>query len=127
MKKTIYEVSLNGVYTFYVSSKEQIDIDTIIRNYERERGRFGFSYIKNKNKKSIVDDFMLKNPQLTLEYRTWIDLELHKRMRNLKWLHLILLQSGFQVSYQTVARWVQGSAVPKVVVQKKLEQLFLVN
>lgn len=127
MKKIVYEVRLSGIYSFYVSSKISIDIDNIIQNYERERGKYGFSYIKNKNKQKIVNDFMEKHPQLILEYRTWIELELHKRMRNIKWLHLVLLRSGFQVTYQSVALWVRGAAVPKVEVQKKLEQLFLVN
>lgn len=96
-------------------------------NYERERGKYGFRRIKSKDQRQVILDFIAKNPQLELKYITWLQLELHKRMMTIKWLHFVLLRSGVQVDYQTVSRWVRGSAVPKAVLQKKLRQVFLVN
>lgn len=128
IKKIIYEINLHGIYTFWVASSLSVeDVEFIITNHERERGKYGFRRIKSKDQRQVILDFIAKNPQLELKYITWIQLELHKRMMTTKWLHFMLLRSGVHVDYQTVSRWVRGSAVPKAVLQKKLRQVFLVN
>lgn len=126
--KTIYEINLHGIYTFWVTSTLSAEnVEHIVTSHERERGKYGFKRIKNKDQRQVILDFIAQNPQLELKYNTWIQLELHKRMMTIKWLHFILLRSGVQVDYQTVSRWVRGVAVPKAALQKKLRQVFLVN
>lgn len=126
MKDIIYEVSLTGIYQFWVSCNNSgVDLDMIVSKYEAERGKYGFTYIKKNKQYLVIKDFIAKNPVLTLRYRTWIDLELHKRMRSIKWLTLVLLEFGHQVNYQTVARWVEGRSVPKIGLQNILKQVFL--
>ena len=128
MKKIIYEINLHGIFTFWIASVLSAeDIENIIINHERERGKYGFQRIKNKNQRQVILDFVAQNPQIELKYITWLQLELKKRMMTIKWLHFVLLRSGVQVDYQTVSRWVRGVAVPTVVLQKKLKQVFLVN
>ena len=108
-----------------VSAPENIDVLLLVQDYEKERGKYGFSYIKDNKQRLVVKDFINKNPLLKIKYKTWIEFELKKRMRTIKWLHFILGQLGVQVQYQTVARWVRGYSVPSAVVVEKLKRVFL--
>ena len=121
----IHEIRLNGVYQFWVSAPENIDVLVLVQDYEKERGKYGFSYIKDNKQRLVVKDFINKNPLLKIKYKTWIEFELKKRMRTIKWLHFILGQLGVQVQYQTVARWVRGYSVPSAVVVEKIKRVFL--
>ena len=125
LRATIHPISLKGIYIFFIETSEITDVSLLINKYETERGVYGFERIKAQNQHLIVNDFMSKNPQLKLKYRTWIDLELKKRHRNIKWLHHTLSVLGYPYRYNTVARWVAGRLVPQQPTVKLLEQVFL--
>lgn len=74
--KYIHEIRLNGVYQFWVSAPENIDVLLLVQDYEKERGKYGFSYIKDNKQRLVVKDFINKNPLLKIKYKTWIEFEL---------------------------------------------------
>lgn len=125
LRATIHPISLKGIYIFYVETSEQTDISVLVNKYETERGTFGFEYIKANKQYLVIKDFISKNPQLKLKYRTWIDLEIKKRHYTIKWLHHTLSVLGYPYRYNTVARWVAGRLVPQQPTVKLLEQVFL--
>jgi len=109
----IFLVQLAGINSFWIKSdKSEKEIIYMIRDFEYQRGIFGFKKLNRKQKYALVNEFCEKL-NFTIQYYTILDRELKIRERSAAWLCRKIEENlQIKLNERMVARYARGTSIP---------------
>lgn len=124
----IFFIKLVGINGFWVNASISKDEMTkTIRDFDRERGRYGFVKVPATKQNTIINDFCNKYG-FTIAYKNVIDRELQIRERTAKWLYRRLVNDyDIGISSRMISKYVSGSNIPKGRIKEAIEDLLCIS